>query len=207
MQKERSLKTLTLDGGAQPFHFINTVYAWRGQNLHEYLNDYTDVLTWCGKVALLKKETIQQLKTIAEAHPVAAKKASQKMLDVRALLYHFFSAIASNNKPALAQWLPALNKHVHEALTHFDWAPSKNGVQFVHPEAPSLLLPLWVVLKAAHDMLLNGDPHRIKECPRCGWIFIDTTKNGKRRWCNPQDCGSIDKANRYYHNKVKAQPS
>lgn len=202
MPKERSIKTLPLDGGALPFHLVNTVYAWRGENLHEYLNGYADVLAWCAKVNLLKKDEIRQLKKIAEAQPALAEKAFQKLIATRNLLYRFFSAVAAADKAM--PLLEPFNKHVHEALAHFVWAPSKTGLQFVGQKEASLLLPLWLVLKAAHDLLLTEDQRRIKECPRCGWIFLDTTKNGKRRWCNPQSCGSVEKSKRYYHKKVKA---
>ena len=207
MLKERSIKTLPLDGGVQPFHLVNTVHAWRGENLHEYLNNYADVLAWCDKVRLLKKEEIRQLKAAADAQPAAAEKAFQKIIQSRGLLYHFFSALAAANKAALEQMLVPFNKQVHEALEHFLWTPTKNGLQFVHENDTPLLLPLWMVLKSAHDILLTADPARIKECPRCGWIFLDTTKNGKRRWCHPQGCGSIEKSKRYYHKKVKAAHS
>src|SRR5215218_7501134 len=83
MLKERSIKTLPLDGGVQPFHLINTVYAWRGENLHEYLNSYADVLAWGDKVGLLKKEEIRQLKGIAAAQPDATEKAYQKIIQAR----------------------------------------------------------------------------------------------------------------------------
>jgi predicted RNA-binding Zn ribbon-like protein len=92
---------------------------------------------------------------------------------------------------------------VHEALEHFVWIQTKSGLQLVHENKTALLLPLWLVLKAAHDVLLTEEHARIKECPRCGRFFLDTTKNGKRRWCHPQACGSIEKSKRYYHNKVK----
>ena len=207
MQKERSIKTLPLDGGAQPFHLVNTVYAWRGENLHEYLSNYADVLAWCEKVGLLKKETLRQLKAAADAQPGAAEKAYQSIIQIRALLYHFFSAVAASNKAALTSLLDPFNKHIHEALAHFSWTPAKAGLQFVHQTEASLLLPLWLVLKAAHDRLLTEDQARIKECPRCGWIFLDTTKNGKRRWCNPQSCGSVEKSKRYYRKKLNAAKS
>src|SRR6476469_7848589 len=198
--QERTLKTLTLDGGVQPFHLINTVYACRGENLHEY----ADVLTWCAKVDLLKKEDLKALKQAADEHPIAAQKAFQKIIDVRALLYQFFSAVAADDKPTVTQLLPAFNKQLQEALLHFAWMPSKQGLQFMQEDVTSLLRPLWLVVKSAHDILLSENSARIKECPRCGWIFLDTTKNGKRRWCNPQDCGSVEKARRYYRKKVKA---
>ncbi|WP_344746998.1 CGNR zinc finger domain-containing protein [Streptosporangium vulgare] len=35
-------------------------------------------------------------------------------------------------------------------------------------------------------------------CPSCYWLFLDTSKNGRRRWCSMTTCGSRDKARRYY---------
>src|SRR4051794_26578677 len=176
MLKERSIKTLPLDGGVQPFHLVNTVHAWRGENLHEYLNNYADVLAWCEKVGLLKKEEIRQLKAAADAQPAAAEKAFQKIIQTRALLYYFFSALVAADKTALAPLLAPFNKLVHEALEHFAWTSTKTGLQFVYENETALLVPLWLVLKAAHDVLLTEDHARIKECPRCGWLFLDTTK-------------------------------
>jgi predicted RNA-binding Zn ribbon-like protein len=204
MLKERSIKTLPLDGGVQPFHLVNTVQAWRGTNLHEYLNNYADVLAWCEKVGLLKKEEIRGLKAAAEVQPAAAEKAFQKIIQTRALLYHFFSALAATDKATLPSFLPVFNKQVHEALEHFAWTSTKSGLRYIHDNETALLLPLWMVLKAAHDVLFTEDHARIKECPRCGWLFLDTTKNGKRRWCHPQGCGSIEKSKRYYRKKVQA---
>lgn len=202
---KRSLDTLTLDGGVQPFHLVNTVYAWRGENLHEYLNSYADVLAWCAKVELLKKEPLRLLKKMAEANPIAAGKAFRKIMQTRKLLYRFFSALAAADETTLAALLPQYNKGVHEALAYFEWAPLKKELQFVLQKEPSLLLPLWLVLKAAHDVLLTGNQTRIKECPRCGWIFLDNTKNNGRRWCSPQSCGSVEKSKKYYRKKIAAQ--
>jgi len=67
----------------------------------------------------------------------------------------------------------------------------------------SLSEPFKSVIKSAYDILTAEDFTRIKECPGCGWIFLDKTKNGKRRWCNMKVCGSSDKASRYYYRKRK----
>jgi predicted RNA-binding Zn ribbon-like protein len=50
---------------------------------------------------------------------------------------------------------------------------------------------------------LSDKLERVKECPNCGWLFLDTTKNGKRRWCSMEDCGSNVKALEYYYRKKK----
>ncbi|MCV4932572.1 CGNR zinc finger domain-containing protein, partial [Escherichia coli] len=33
---------------------------------------------------------------------------------------------------------------------------------------------------------------RIRECPgrNCGWLFLDTSRNGQRRWCSEAECGT-----------------
>ncbi|MFD0480100.1 CGNR zinc finger domain-containing protein [Nonomuraea thailandensis] len=40
------------------------------------------------------------------------------------------------------------------------------------------------------------------ECPSCGWLFLDTTRNGSRRWCSMAMCGSQVKSRRYYAAKT-----
>ncbi|MGP1395256.1 MAG: CGNR zinc finger domain-containing protein [Inquilinaceae bacterium] len=45
---------------------------------------------------------------------------------------------------------------------------------------------------------------RIKLCPgdRCGWLFLDETRNARRKWCMMKTCGNRAKAARHYA-KVK----
>ena len=47
--------------------------------------------------------------------------------------------------------------------------------------------------------LLRAEPSpRLKQCPgdHCGWIFLDTTKRGNRRWCLMSECGQDAKDER-----------
>ncbi|MCB9297188.1 MAG: CGNR zinc finger domain-containing protein [Lewinellaceae bacterium] len=65
--------------------------------------------------------------------------------------------------------------------------------------------PISHLLLLAEELLLQTERWpRIRACPSCGWLFLDTSKNGRRRWCNMQACGSQAKARRWYHkNKGK----
>jgi predicted RNA-binding Zn ribbon-like protein len=40
------------------------------------------------------------------------------------------------------------------------------------------------------------------EAGGCGWLFVDESRNGSRRWCSMKDCGNRAKARRHYR-KVK----
>lgn len=48
--------------------------------------------------------------------------------------------------------------------------------------------------------LLSGDLRsRIRECenPKCGLMFVDASRPGKRRWCLMKRCGNMIKTSRY----------
>lgn len=65
---------------------------------------------------------------------------------------------------------------------------------------PSADAPLWPVARSAGDLLVEGDPRRVRVCAgeRRGWLFLDTSKSGSRRWCSMEGCGNRAKARQHY---------
>ena len=64
-------------------------------------------------------------------------------------------------------------------------------------------------LVAISALSILSDPRergRIKTCPGadCGWMFVDETKNGRRKWCLMETCGNRAKAARHYRRAGKA---
>jgi predicted RNA-binding Zn ribbon-like protein len=57
--------------------------------------------------------------------------------------------------------------------------------------------PLSELAVAALDLLRSGRLDRLKACEGCPWLFLDTSRNGSRRWCSMDDCGSRSKMRRY----------
>jgi predicted RNA-binding Zn ribbon-like protein len=59
---------------------------------------------------------------------------------------------------------------------------------------------LGPVLLDAADLLTSGKFAKIRQCSdeACGWLFLDRSQAGKRRWCSMADCGNRYKARRYY---------
>jgi predicted RNA-binding Zn ribbon-like protein len=55
------------------------------------------------------------------------------------------------------------------------------------------------IARDAADLLTSGDFKRLKRCPgeHCGWLFYDGSKNGTRRWCVMEDCGTRAKVKRF----------
>jgi predicted RNA-binding Zn ribbon-like protein len=68
--------------------------------------------------------------------------------------------------------------------------------------------PAWrpAMMAAANLLDLLADaPDRIRRCqhPSCVLWFVDTTRNGTRRWCSMATCGNRAKASRHY-DRVRA---
>jgi hypothetical protein len=92
-----------------------------------------------------------------------------------------------------------LRFEVQHGKTGFSCQRIAAGTEFA-----SLLGPVaW----SAAELLPSENCELIKCCASdtCGWLFLDSTKNHSRRWCDMADCGSRAKAKRYYQRKTKGQ--
>lgn len=58
---------------------------------------------------------------------------------------------------------------------------------------------LAIVLVQLHSLSITGQLDRLKACadPDCGWIFLDRSKPGSRRWCSSVGCGNRQKTRAY----------
>jgi predicted RNA-binding Zn ribbon-like protein len=60
-------------------------------------------------------------------------------------------------------------------------------------------LPLWRLALEASRLMTSEKVSLVRECgdPECRWLFLDTSKNHTRRWCDMRLCGNRMKARRF----------
>jgi predicted RNA-binding Zn ribbon-like protein len=60
--------------------------------------------------------------------------------------------------------------------------------------------PAQVVRLAVWRLFEDEDLGRLRCCDDdgCGWLFLDRSKNGSRRWCSSADCGNRARGRRHY---------
>lgn len=65
------------------------------------------------------------------------------------------------------------------------------------PVLEQILAP---VLWSTGDLLTGRRLQRLRCCAneQCGWLFLDDSKSGTRRWCMMSACGNRAKARRHY---------
>ena len=59
--------------------------------------------------------------------------------------------------------------------------------------SPAQLIPDRLVV-AAVELVRGVELRQLRACPvddgGCGWLFLDRSRNGSRRWCAMEDCGT-----------------
>ncbi len=171
------------------------------RNLSEdHLNTYADLVSWSLDVNLLSEDDAQRLSDIASRQPSQAIAVCQKAIALREAIYHILSDIAHDHHPEQAD-LDMLNAALSEAMAHMRIAPagSSFGWEWVDSEG-SLEYILWPVAWSAGELLMSDDFKYIRECDGhdCDWLFLDTSRNHSRRWCDMKTCGNRAKARRHY---------
>jgi predicted RNA-binding Zn ribbon-like protein len=60
-------------------------------------------------------------------------------------------------------------------------------------------LPIDLVVFEALGLLAELDVERTRVCRGhdCGWLFLDTSKSGRRVWCDMATCGNAAKSERF----------
>jgi predicted RNA-binding Zn ribbon-like protein len=65
--------------------------------------------------------------------------------------------------------------------------------------------PVWLIAHSALQLLLSDALARVRACgaDSCRWLFLDTSKNHTRRWCNMKVCGNRAKARRFQERRTQ----
>lgn len=169
--------------------FVNTRY-WRGQAVPtETLHAPEDLVAWLA----------------ANGGPKAGKppvrKEFDRALDLRELIHRLFDAEAQDRAPAprdLERLNAALAAAPVRTALHRERGSYAWDVDVRSETALALLAP---VLWSTGDLLAGPRLDRVRRCanPECGWLFLDDSRAGRRRWCSMQSCGNRAKARRHYH--------
>ncbi len=204
---EREMRrSLRLLGGRACLDFVNTVDPRIGKNRRDFLRGYGDLIAWGRFAGIVTPAEGKRLHALSEQHPQQAARAFRKCTTLRELLYGIFGTVATGEQPQAAD-LHTLRTIYADALRHAELRPSSNGFAWHWPEdADSLERIGWLLAQSAIELLASPQIGRVKICASpegCGWLFLDTSKNGSRRWCSMEVCGSRAKMRRLYARRKK----
>jgi predicted RNA-binding Zn ribbon-like protein len=192
-----------LTGGLLCLDFANTVDDRTEVHPQELLTSFEDLVTWSQQAQVLTKQEAQQLLEKAAKHSSEATRVLKRAVEVREAIFRIFKAVAEDESPE-DEDLVILSVAVAEAQKHTRIVPDKNGFHWEWIDKPDDLdCVLWPVVRSAADFLTSDNLDTVRVCASdtCNWLFIDTSKNHSRRWCNMKSCGNREKARRFYTRK------
>jgi predicted RNA-binding Zn ribbon-like protein len=187
-------------GGDPALDLVNTVdWTSRGPET-ERLENYEQLTRWAEGAGVIDAAIGRRLRRLGETHPRAAAAAHAFALQARDILHQLFGAIARGDpaEPELARF----NRLLHEALRGLEVAPvtgteGKYRWRWRGEESdPRALVPR--VLWSAASLLRSDEIGNVRVCDGddCGWMYVDRSRNGFRRWCQMRTCGTREKTRR-----------
>lgn len=219
-------------GGDTALDFINTV-DWTERGLEkDRFASYDRLLDWAEGAHALTPAELDGLRRTAARDGYAAEQVVRDAVALRELLERTFSRLVRGKRTAEdvaelnQRWLGrALSEMaligresepdarggrgaVATARNTAVAARADAGFVLAWPRAArSLESPLWSVAWSAAQFLASEEAKRVRRCAGidCGWFYVDRSRNGLRRWCEMETCGTLMKTRRRAERNAKGR--
>jgi predicted RNA-binding Zn ribbon-like protein len=185
--------------------FVNTV-DWRDDPARrvDSLGGYSDLVRWAREAGIVSQGTANKLTHEASEHPASAQAAFRQAIALREALASVLAAAVEQRQPP-GDDLQRFNTALTECGRHLRLQGAQGRFHLSWDTDDRFDRVLWPVVRSAADLLTSGDLERLRVCEGegCGWLFMDTTRNRSRRWCNMASCGNRAKVKRFYERHKK----
>jgi len=182
-------------GNQLSLDFLNTRPEVDGQPV-ELLPDAGALLRWLTAAELLSKRKAGEMgKTWAPGNAEGQMRGLHEFREAYRKIILEREAGRSLTPGSLSYLNGLLREHCFTDQVIRDDSGVLKRRRLFEPRRP--LDALGPIVDAAVQLLVEGDPARIRKCDRCVLHFADTSKKGTRRWCSMEICGNRAKVAAY----------
>jgi predicted RNA-binding Zn ribbon-like protein len=191
-------RTFELIAGDVSLDFVNTLdWRFRESGTEELIGSYGELIGFCDQSGVLTPKQARSLRR--EVTESAGEKVLRAARELREAAAEFFYSELEERNPGAAT-IVRLERIFKEAHQQQRLRRSDGRLLWDWPEgeiAPEL--PLWMLALRAEALMASERLQALRECgnPECRWLFMDTSKNHTRRWCDMKICGNRMKARRF----------
>jgi predicted RNA-binding Zn ribbon-like protein len=176
--------------------FINTLDLWPVS--HDHLDSPATALDWLVEHDLMHREARVHLLAQYDTAPATGNEMLSRLRRVRQSMRGVLEAAATERAPDAGD-LDEINRALR---THYiyELVPAPDGVSLDHRhQGDPVDGAIARLSEAIARELIQGDTERLRVCenPQCGWVFKDTSRTGKRKWCSMRSCGNRAKVARH----------
>ena len=165
----------------------------------DHLVSIQDLLSFAVQTKLISSREATALKQQPQLSPAKQANIMQTAVELREAFFRAFDSLATG-RPPRPQDVALIEHSALEALRHRRLVRADGAYQWQWhgPLNPERIL--WSIALSAAELLTLPELHSVRECeaPDCVWLFLDTSRNHSRRWCDMKSCGNRAKARRHY---------
>jgi predicted RNA-binding Zn ribbon-like protein len=182
-----------LIAGHPALDLVNTLdWRFRKEGSEELLKSYDDLLRFSEQSKVVTARPVRLRRSAT-----AGARTLKRCIELREAIAEIFYARLDGRRPSPAS-VRTLERSVKSARFQQQLRWTREGLAWDW-RASGAGLPLWALSLSASHLMLSEHMHRVRACdnPGCRWLFLDTSKNHTRRWCDMRVCGNRMKARRF----------
>jgi predicted RNA-binding Zn ribbon-like protein len=182
-------------GDCLTLEFANTAGWHLSDTPSERLVGWPEIVRWMREMQLLSQDD--------QARLSAARGDSARVVAIREDIFQLGLACAKGNKPPrgiIERLVLAAGCRAPKV------AASTEGVEWVFSARHAAEELATLLARDALSLFCSPRAEKIGLCEGgdCGWLFLDESRSGRRRWCSMNDCGARAKAKRHYDRAKQA---
>jgi len=187
-----------LVAGHPALDLVNTLdWRFRDNGPEELLASYHDLLRFAAQSNLLTSKQIRAI--LRNSTQSAAADALVSCRELREAAAEIFYAAVDSRTPRASQ-IKIIEGCLKQARERQSLAWSDSRLAWEWPASQcSPDLPVWMLAISTARLMLSDGMRLLRACekPDCRWLFLDSSKNHTRRWCDMKICGNRIKARRF----------
>ena len=186
--------------------FVNTLDDRFSNEPKEMLKSYVDLARFGEDTGILTDQQVDRFFPWSIQYKEEAEEVLKSAIELREAISAVFYSIVQR-KPVPAAPLDILNVRVQEAARHLKLVPGKERFKWKFDSGINdPYAPIWPIARDAAELLASDRLEFVRACASktCEWLFLDESKNHRRRWCDMTKCGNRAKAKRFYTRQKSA---
>lgn len=186
-----------LAGGHPALDLVNSLdNRFRADGPNEMLTGFDELVRFMQETGLITTDRAQRFKK--KSNPATAARALEAVKELREASAAVLYAVAKDKLPPPRE-LETLERYFLQADRQRRLCWDKQANWQWNDDESNPALTVWILSESVRELLFSEQIAHMRTCDMdtCRWLFLDTSKNHSRRWCNMKVCGNRAKARRF----------
>ena len=188
------------DGRPLCLSLANTRHFRNSAAPRETLVRFADLVAWAQQRKVVDEREARRLVANAAGSGGSAQRELARAILLREVIARVFAGHAHGTGPDGAD-LATIVEGFNEAARHLKLELQDGRlVPCLDRADAGIRMPRWQAALSAVALLSSPALSQVKECADdrgCGWLFVDVTRNGSRRYCFSNECGNRARQQRF----------